>query len=111
MSLYMYQFSYTANAWAAQMRNPQDRINSVARPACEAVGAKLVGGWVSFGDYDIVLIVDAPDSESMAGLAIAVAAGGALKSSKTTPLMTGAQGIVALQKAEAVVKAGYKPVS
>jgi hypothetical protein len=44
----------------------------------------------------------------MAGIALAVAAGGAVKASKTTPLMTGTQGIDALKKADAVAKT-YKP--
>jgi hypothetical protein len=27
MPLYMYQAAYTAESWAAQMKNPQDRLN------------------------------------------------------------------------------------
>ena len=42
--------------------------------------------------------------ESMAGLSMAIAAGGALKSGKTTPLMTGDQGVEALKKAGGVAK-------
>jgi len=45
-----------------------------------------------------------PNIESMAGIALAVAAGGADKASKTTPLITGAQGIEALKKADTVAK-------
>ena len=61
-----------------------------------------------FGDYDIVIIADVPDNESMAAIALAVGAGGAIKSSKTTVLMTGDQGVGALKKADNVAKA-YKP--
>jgi hypothetical protein len=46
--------------------------------------------------------------ESMAAIAIAVAAGGAIKSGKTTALMTGTQGVEALKKADVVAK-GYRP--
>jgi hypothetical protein len=44
----------------------------------------------------------------MAAIAIAVAAGGAMKASKTTALMAGAQGVEALKKAATVAKS-YKP--
>ncbi len=61
-----------------------------------------------FGDYDLVIIADVPNNESMAAIALAVAAGGACKASKTTVLMTGAEGVRALEKAAAVAKA-YSP--
>jgi uncharacterized protein with GYD domain len=75
---------------------------------CEAVGGKFVGGWLCFGEYDLVLIVDVPDNQSMAAIALGVGAGGAVKAAKTTVLMTGTEGIGALEKAKAVAKQ-YKP--
>jgi uncharacterized protein with GYD domain len=108
MPLYMYQFAYTPESWAAQVKNPQNRVETVGRAVCEAAGGKFVGGWLCFGEYDAVLIADMPDMESMTALALAVAAGGAIKASKTTALMTGAQGVSALKKAGAVAKT-YRP--
>src|ERR1700756_4311691 len=99
MPLYMYQFAYTAGSWAAQVKKPQNRIENVGRAVCKAAGGKFLGGWLGFGEYDAVLIADVPDAESMAAIALAVAAGGSIKSSKTTALMTGAQGVEALKKA------------
>ena len=108
MPLYMCQLSYTPESWAAQLKNPQNRIEAVARPACEAVGGKLVGAWLCFGEHDVVIIADLPNNESMMGVAMAVAAGGAAKSVKTTVLMTGAEGVEAMKKANDVAK-GYRP--
>jgi uncharacterized protein with GYD domain len=108
MPIFMNQLAYTSESWAAQIKNPQNRVETVARAACEAVGGKLIGGRLSLGDYDVVLIVDVPDIESMTAIAVAVSAGGAVKASKTTPLMTGAQGVAALKKVETVAKV-YKP--
>jgi uncharacterized protein with GYD domain len=108
MPLYMYQAAYTPESWSAQVKKPQNRVETVGRQACEAVGGKLVGGWLCFGDYDIVLIADVPNNESMSAIALALAAGGALKASKTTVLMTGTEGVGAMKKAEAVAKV-YKP--
>jgi len=108
MPLYMYQAAYTAESWAAQVKYPQNRVESVGRQATEAVGGKMIGGWYSLGDHDIVLIADVPNVVSMAAIAVAIAAGGAIKSSHTTALMTGTEFVAALHKSEAVVK-GYKP--
>ena len=108
MSLYMYQAAYTPESWAAQIKNPQNRVEAVGKAACEAAGGKLVGGWLSFGDYDLVLVADVPNDESMSAIAVAVAAGGAVKASKTTRLLTGAQGVEMLKKAETVAKV-YRP--
>jgi uncharacterized protein with GYD domain len=108
MPLYMYQAAYTPESWAAQIKNPQNRVETVGPQLCQAVGGKFVGGWLCFGDYDLVLIADVPDNESMAAVALGVAAGGAIKASKTTVLMTGTEGEGALKKADAVAKA-YKP--
>jgi uncharacterized protein with GYD domain len=108
MPLYMYQAAYTAESLAAQLKNPQDRVEAVGRAACEAVGGKLVGGWYCFGDYDLTIIADVPNNESMTAISLAIAAGGAIRSAKTTVLMTGAEAVAGMKKAEVVAK-GYKP--
>ena len=108
MPFYMYQFAYTPESWAAQIKHPQNRMDTVGPAVCEAAGGKMIGAWLCFGEYDAVLIADMPDMESMAAVALAIAGGGAAKSAKTTVLMTGAQGVEALKKADKVAK-GYKP--
>ena len=108
MSLYMMQFAYTPESWAAQMKHPENRIENVGRQVCEAAGGKFIGGWLCFGEYDAVYIADMPNEESMAGLALAIAAGGALKASKTTTLLTGTKGVEALRTAANVAKT-YRP--
>ena len=108
MAIFMYQAAYTAESWAAQVKKPQNRVEAVGRQACEAVGGKLLGGWYCFGDYDLVIIADVPNNEAMSGIALAIAAGGAIKSSKTTVLMTGTEILGALKKATVVAKT-YKP--
>ena len=108
MPIYMYQAAYTAESWAAQLKNPQNRVEAVGRTLCEAAGGKLLGAWYCFGDYDLVIIADVPDNASMSAVALAVAGGGAMKSAKTTVLMQGSEIVSALQKAKAVAK-DYKP--
>ena len=55
-----------------------------------------------------LIICDVPNNESMSAIALAVAAGGALKAGKTTVLMTGTEGVGGMKKADAVAKT-YKP--
>jgi uncharacterized protein with GYD domain len=70
VSLYMFEEAYTAS-WAAQMTNPQNRVDSDGRQACEAVGGKRIGGGYCFGDYHLVLIADVPNNESMVAMRLA----------------------------------------
>ena len=104
MAYYMIQTSFTSDAWAAMLKNPQNRADQV-RPIIEKLGGKLEGYWSCFGEYDNVLIVQAPDNVGAAALALAAASGGALRASKTTPLMTMDETVEALKRAG---KAGYK---
>ena len=108
MPLYMYQLTYTPAAWAAQLKNPKNRMETVGRSLCEAAGGKFIGAWYCFGEYDAILIADMPDAESMSALALSVVAGGAAKAGKTTALMTGAHAVAAMTKAATLAK-GYHP--
>lgn len=105
MAYYLTQGSYTAEAWAAQIKNPQDPRERL-RSAVESLGGSIVGYWYAFGDCDAVTIAQYPDNVSVAAASIAVAASGALKSIKTTPLMTVEEGLEAMKKAG---KVGYRP--
>ncbi|HXC13748.1 MAG TPA: GYD domain-containing protein [Stellaceae bacterium] len=105
MAIYMWQGAYTSEAWAAQLKNPQNRIETAARPACEAAGGRLIGGWYSFGEYDVVIVADVPNNQSMSAVAMAVGSGGHLKASKTTVLMTGTEGVEAMRQAGSVAAA------
>ena len=108
MPQYLYQLAYTPESLAAQIKTPQDRLELVGKQLVDAVGAHIVGGGYSFGEYDISIIVDAADDVTMAAVALAIAAGGAVKAAKTTPLLSGPQWVAALKKAPAV-SAKYQP--
>jgi uncharacterized protein with GYD domain len=108
MPLYMYQAAYTGESLASQLKNPQNRADAVGHAVCEAVGGTLVGSWYCFGEYDLALVANVPDNASMAAIALAIAAGGAVKSAKTTVLMSGDEAVAGMKKASAVTKI-YKP--
>jgi uncharacterized protein with GYD domain len=103
MAHYMFQASFTSEAWAKMVKEPQDREQSI-RPVIEKLGGKLVGYWFAFGESDAVVIVQMPDNVSAAAVSLAAASAGALKSLKTTPLMSVEEGMQAMRKAG---EAGY----
>ncbi len=105
MPLYMTQFAYTPEAWAAQLQNPQNRIEAVT-PTVERLGGRIENSYFAFGDYDLVGVLELPDNVSATAFAMAVLAGGAVKTYKTTPLLTIEEGIQAMRKG---VEAGYRP--
>ncbi|MGA2186171.1 MAG: GYD domain-containing protein [Bryobacteraceae bacterium] len=107
MPSYLFQVSYSAEAWAAMIKRPQDRVEAV-RKAVEKLGGKVGAFWLAFGDYDLVGILDMPDNVNAAAFSFAVAAGGACKNVKTTPLLSIAEGLAAMKKAG---KSAYKPVT
>jgi uncharacterized protein with GYD domain len=105
MALYAQQISYTPVAWAALLKAPQNRLE-VVRHAIEQLGGRLIDGWFAFGEYDILVICELPDNVSAAALAMAVSAGGALRTVKTTPLLSFGDGVDAMRKAS---EAAYTP--
>ena len=107
MAYYLAQVAYTAEAWAAQVKNPQDPWERV-RAGYEQLGGSIVGMWYAFGEYDLVAIVEFPDNVGIAAHVIKVLAGGAVKAAQTTPLMTIEEGIEAMRKAGGT---DYQPVS
>jgi uncharacterized protein with GYD domain len=110
MPHYLLQLSYTSEAWAGLAKSPRNRIKDV-EPVIRKAGMKLVYSSLSFGEYDIVVIVDAPDNVAVAGLAIDFAAGGSIKDIKTTPLITWEDGVKAMAKAGKITYTPYKPAS
>ena len=107
MPTYMIQGSYSIEGLSAIVKAPQNRIQAI-KPAIENLGGKLVNAYFSFGDYDFVLIVEMPDDISAAGISMAFGAGGAVKSVKTTPLLSATETMEAMKKASA---AGYRPAT
>lgn len=98
MAHYLLQVAYTPEAWAAMVANPHDRLG-VIRPVIEKLGGSIESAYFAFGDYDIITILQMPANVEAAAFSVAAAAGGAVRSIKTTPLLTVAEGIEAMKKA------------
>jgi uncharacterized protein with GYD domain len=105
MPSYLVQVAYTPETVAALVANPQDRTEAIGK-VVKKLGGKPGKLYLSFGDYDVVGIYEMPDNVSAAAFAMAISSGGACKSVKTTPLMTGEEAVAAMKKAG---DSGYKP--
>jgi uncharacterized protein with GYD domain len=97
MALYMYQASYTSKSMAAQLKEPQDPLEAI-RPVLEDLGASILVAGFPFGEYDVLVVYEAPDDMTAASVAMAVAAAGEVKSARTTRLLSGQEWLESLRK-------------
>src|SRR5579884_2689689 len=65
MAFFLLQVSYTSEAAAALLKNPADRQAALAAPLAK-LGGTMDHAWLSFGDYDIVAVLNLPDNVSAA---------------------------------------------
>jgi uncharacterized protein with GYD domain len=101
MAYYLFQGSYTPETWAALVKRPQNRSRAVQNLAQE-LGGSLEGFWLTFGQDDFVGIMRMPNNVNAAALSVAAAAGGAVRSIRTTPLMTPQEGVKVMRRAAKV---------
>lgn len=107
MPFYLYQLAYSPEAVKAMVAKPTDRAAAAAKLA-DALGGTLHHLFFSFGKYDVVCLIEAPDDKTMASVAMAVGASGTVSRAETVKLMTAAEA----QEAMAMtgrVQAAYKP--
>jgi uncharacterized protein with GYD domain len=105
MPLHLTRFSHTPETWARLINNPEDR-RQAAQTCIESVGGQLHGFWYAFGPHDGYTLWEAPDNVSMAAVALALAAGGALSPVETTVLLTVEEMVEAMGRAQQV---RYRP--
>ena len=107
MSLYMTQFSYTPEAWAALVKNPEDRGPQLGA-MLEKLGGRLISFYYCYGEYDGVAIYESPDETAAMAVVLAAIAPGHLKGTKTTVLLSVADAMKGMEKAGGIV---YKRAS
>lgn len=108
MANYLIEVGYTPEAWSAQV-DAQPNVVDRITPALQKCGGTLECVYYAFGDIDLVAIIDFPRAEDAAAFALAVASSGALRTYRTTPLLTVEQGIESMRTAAEVRKAYVPP--
>lgn len=86
MPLYMLEFSYTPEAKAALAQEPEDR-SAVFGDLLEDMGGRLNAFYHTMGEYDGVVIFEAPDEHTAHGIVLAANKPGHLKETKIMTLL------------------------
>jgi uncharacterized protein with GYD domain len=110
MAYFLIQATYKPESWANQIEDPrsvEDRI----RPAVQALGGRLDSAYYAFGEADVVAIAEFPSNDAAGAFSVMVTAAGAVKSVKTTPLMTVNEGMEMMKKAGQTASKYKAPVS
>ena len=87
MPIYITHGRYTRDAIKGMIVKPEDRADAVAR-LIGKVGGRLLGYYVTFGDYDFMVIADVPNDVQMAAVLLAAGGGGGVTDLRTTVALT-----------------------
>ena len=87
MPKYLLHVNYVGDGIKGLLKDGGTKRRAAAEKAIKSLGGSVEVFYFAFGDTDAYLIGEAPDNASMAALALAVSASGAV-TVKTTVLMT-----------------------
>ena len=87
MAKYLINATYTAEGFKGVIKDKASGRKAAIEKALASVGAKLDGIYFTFGNQDVVLIVDAPDNATVMTVGLAACSTGLARTS-TTPLLT-----------------------
>ena len=88
MPTYLIQFSYTPHSIKGLVEQPDVDHAGQASAMVDSVGGKLLGYWYAFGDFDGVVLLEAPDASTAASVAMAIGGTGEVRRLETTVLLT-----------------------
>jgi uncharacterized protein with GYD domain len=86
MPIFITQGRYTRDAIKGMVKKPEDRAEAVSRLLSKA-GGRLIGYYMTFGEYDFLSIAEAPSETQMAAALLAAASGGGVADLRTTLAM------------------------
>jgi uncharacterized protein with GYD domain len=101
MAFYLIQVLYKDTAIKSLVTRPQTREDIISK-TCKSLGGKLHSFFFAFGDYDVVAIAELPDNAAAAAFALGTASKGAVSKFHTTVLLTAAEGLEAMRKAQQI---------
>jgi uncharacterized protein with GYD domain len=87
MPTFITQGRYTREAVKGMVVCPEDRADAVSRLLTK-VGGRLIAYYLTFGDYDFLVIAEAPGETQMAAVLLAAASSGGMTDLKTTIALT-----------------------
>ncbi len=87
MTKYLLQASYTTEGVKGLLKDGGSKRREVVEQLTKALGGTVEAFYFAFGEDDVYIICDVPDSVTMTAVALTVNASGAVKL-KTTVLLT-----------------------
>jgi len=87
MPKYLIEATYTAEGLKGVLKDKGSGRKAALSKALAGLGGKVDSFYFTFGDRDVLTVVDLPDNVSAASVAFAVSASGLVRT-KTTPLLT-----------------------
>jgi len=107
MPIYITQGKYTRESVKKMSANPEDRTATLADFFAKA-GGKLIGWYLTFGEYDFMCISESKDSGDAAAALLAIAGKNAVADLKTTVALTSSEAKKAFGRAGKLAGA-YRP--
>src|SRR5437868_7639199 len=83
MPIFITQGRYTREAIKGMLVKPEDRAEAVSRLFAKA-GGRLIGHYLTFGEYDFLVIAEMPGEKQMAATLLAVGSAGGVTDLRTT---------------------------
>jgi uncharacterized protein with GYD domain len=90
MTVYITQGRYTSAALKGLVAKPEDRL-AETKGLIKRGGGKLIDYYITFGEYDFMVIYSAPSPIAAFSIAAVGGAGGSLTDIKTTVAFTSAE--------------------
>jgi uncharacterized protein with GYD domain len=87
MPTFITQGRYTRDAIKGMVIKPEDRADAISRVMAKA-GGRLIGYYLTFGEYDFLVIAEAPNVTQMAAAVLAAASSGGVTDLRTNVAMT-----------------------
>jgi uncharacterized protein with GYD domain len=105
MPIFISQGRFTQEAVKGMLARPEDRAESLAQLIAKA-GGKMIAYYMTFGEYDFLIVSEGSSIDGAAAVGIVAAAGGGVTDLKTTVGMTSADMKKAFVKASGIA-AGF----
>jgi len=98
-----------SESWVKGMlAKPEDRTAAVSK-LLEQAGSKLIGFYMLFGEYDWMVIYEAPSGKEAAATMLTVTGAGSVTDTRTMLAMTGAEAKAAFEAGQALGPAYRTP--
>ena len=90
LSQYILLINWTQQG-ISKIKESSERYNSF-KASVEKAGGKVIGGYYTFGEYDVIIIIEAPNDEVVMSLMLKVGSAGNVRT-KTLKAFTAEEGM------------------